>query len=541
MLPVSAPECAASTYDATEGGTLEVHSGPSSVSTLARVDSKKVHRLVVPEEAIPIPLPPTNRPPAKKKVSRWILWQLWFNTYRKLFGFVFTLNMFGIGLAASGHLPYAEKYAGTMTFANLNFAILMRNELFGRFLYLFVNTYFAKVAIALVQPLFRIWCLSLSVAAAMVEAGLYIRSSGGIHSGCALSGIGWFTLKVVNNFRHHSVNHNYILVIGTITNISAIVTAMSAFPWVRNTHHNVFERHHRFVGWLSLVLIWVFTILEDSYNPDNRSWKLSCAAHPPPAELLACSLTPASIIAPWLCVREVPVDIELPSPKVAIIRFKRGMQQGLLGRISHTPIMEYHIFGIVSEGTHAEYHYMICAIMAGLAGDFTRGLVNNPPRTLWTRELKFAGVSNTSTLYKRGIRICTGTGIGAALSTCLQSPHWYLIWIGSDQEKTFGPTISGLVHRHIGPERLLLWDSKLRGGRPDTMRILKEVYYTWDAEVVFITSNYVGNSEIMRGCKEAGIPAFGTLWDFVSVVFVVRTDIRLTTVLAVNGTAQAFI
>jgi len=34
--------------------------------------------------------------------------------------------------------------------------------------------------------------------------------------------------------------------------------------------------------------------------------------------------------------------------------------------------------------------------------------------------------------------------------------------------------------------------------------------------VVFITSNYTGNSEIMQGCKDAGIPAFGTLWDFVS-------------------------
>lgn len=34
--------------------------------------------------------------------------------------------------------------------------------------------------------------------------------------------------------------------------------------------------------------------------------------------------------------------------------------------------------------------------------------------------------------------------------------------IGSDQEKTFGPTISGLIHRNIEPERLLLWDSKVR-------------------------------------------------------------------------------
>ena len=89
---------------------------------------------------------------------------------------------------------------------------------------------------------------------------------------------------------------------------------------------------------------------------------------------------------------------------------------------------------------------------------------------------------------------------------------------GSDQEKTFGPTISGLIHRHIEPERLLLWDSKVRGGRPDTMKILKEVYDSWQAEgtlsapllldlvlisylVIFITSNYIGNSEMMQVCN----------------------------------------
>jgi hypothetical protein len=122
--------------------------------------------------------------------------------------------------------------------------------------------------------------------------------------------------------------------------------------------------------------------------------------------------------------------------------------------------------------------------------------------------LQFAGVSNTSTLYKRGIRICTGTGLGAALSTCLQSPDWYLIWIGSDQEKTFGPTISRLIHDNLGPERLCLWDTRARDGRPDVMKLVKDAYKSWGAEVVFITSNYQGNQEIMEGCKEAGIPAF---------------------------------
>ena len=32
--------------------------------------------------------------------------------------------------------------------------------------------------------------------------------------------------------------------------------------------------------------------------------------------------------------------------------------------------------------------------------------------------------------------------------------------------------------------------------------------------VVFITSNYEGNQELMEGCKEHGMHAFGTLWDF---------------------------
>jgi hypothetical protein len=70
-----------------------------------------------------------------------------------------------------------------------------------------------------------------------------------------------------------------------------------------------------------------------------------------------------------------------------------------------------------------------------------------------------------------------------------------------------------------------LWDSKQRGGqlsdimgvqvltsslggRPDVMKLLQEVYTSWCAEVVFITSNFQGNKEIMEGCKIAGIPAF---------------------------------
>lgn len=49
------------------------------------------------------------------------------------------------GFAVSGHFPYAKRYAGAFAVANFNFSILMRNEVFGRILYIIINGLFAKV------------------------------------------------------------------------------------------------------------------------------------------------------------------------------------------------------------------------------------------------------------------------------------------------------------------------------------------------------------------------------------------------------------
>lgn len=63
------------------------------------------------------------------------------------------------------------------------------------------------------------------------------------------------------------------------------------------------------------------------------------------------------------------------------------------------------------------------------------------------------------------------------------------------------------------------------GGRPDVMKLIREAYYSWNAEVVFITSNYQGNREMMEGCKVAGIPAFVSAtpflpdWSGLNIVF----------------------
>lgn len=79
---------------------------------------------------------PKKSAPVKRKISRWILFELWFNVYRRFFTFVVVFNLIGIILAATGHFRYAENHLGALVLGNLLMAILMRNELFVRFLYL---------------------------------------------------------------------------------------------------------------------------------------------------------------------------------------------------------------------------------------------------------------------------------------------------------------------------------------------------------------------------------------------------------------------
>ena len=88
----------------------------------------------------------------------------------------------------------------------------------------------------------------------------------------------WLLYKIVDILIHRSIQHSSVLATGIITNVAVMVSILSAFPWVRksvhtftsdetsrrpkrpltdnldSTHHNVFERHHRFIGWLGLAV-----------------------------------------------------------------------------------------------------------------------------------------------------------------------------------------------------------------------------------------------------------------------------------------------
>jgi hypothetical protein len=159
-------------YNDAEKGTLDVRS--PQLADLAKDEKKAADIEVFAVQSLKkdAPVTPSNvaKPPpapakpAKAKTPLWVLWIIWYNSYRygiilqhiwsnthpsdlsrRFFTVVFTVNFIGIGFAIAGKWPYAAKYPGALVVGNLNVSVLVRNEIFGRCLYLFVNTFFAKV------------------------------------------------------------------------------------------------------------------------------------------------------------------------------------------------------------------------------------------------------------------------------------------------------------------------------------------------------------------------------------------------------------
>jgi hypothetical protein len=67
----------------------------------------------------------------------------------------------------------------------------------------------------------------------------FIQQIGGIHSGCATSGVAWFIFLVVRTFQRHVAKHTpkVVLAWGVITLVVVVITLVAATPWIRAHHH----------------------------------------------------------------------------------------------------------------------------------------------------------------------------------------------------------------------------------------------------------------------------------------------------------------
>nr|KYP43295.1 hypothetical protein KK1_035251 [Cajanus cajan] len=375
--------------------------------------------------------------PARKNESRVsviLLDQGLFTVYKRLFVMCLALNVTGLVLASTGHFPYARNRAALFSIGNILALTLCRSEAFLRVVF--------WVA---VKTLGRSWVpLFLKTATTSL-----LQSLGGIHSGCGVSSIAWLVYALVLTLKDR--DNTSTLIIGVSSSILALLclTSLAAFPLVRHLHHNVFERTHRFAGWMALCLLWAFIMLTISYDPKSRSYSKELGSRVVKSQefWVTVGIT-VLIIMPWLTVRRVGVKVSSASGHASMIRFEGGIKAGILGRISPSPLSEWHAFGIISDGK--KEHMML----AGAVGDFTKSL-----------------------------------GI----------------------EQNFGKEIKEMVSGYP-KEKVILHDTAVLG-RPNVSHLSVSAAKNWGVEVVIVTSNPEGSRDVVNACKQVGIAAFGPIWD----------------------------
>ena len=127
--PVHTSEKEPISYDVSPLSLNTAHTSSTTISSLPVTDTRTPN--------LSLTHAPSQKPlPSPKKPKRRTLLSLWFHTYRKFFIFTTLLNFIGIVLASLGRFQYAENHLGALVLGNLLFAVLMRNELLLRVLYM---------------------------------------------------------------------------------------------------------------------------------------------------------------------------------------------------------------------------------------------------------------------------------------------------------------------------------------------------------------------------------------------------------------------
>ncbi|KAK9150461.1 hypothetical protein Syun_008770 [Stephania yunnanensis] len=438
----------------------------------------------------------THPKKTKSRLSVILLDQGLFTIYKRLFMLSLVLNITALVLAATGHFMYARNRATLFSIGNILALTLCRCEAFLRIVFWLAVNLFGRSWVPLKMK---------------TSTTSFLQSLGGIHSGCGVSSIGWLVYAIVLTLKDRANTSNEIIAVAAAIFVLLCLSSLAAFPLVRHLHHNVFERTHRFAGWSALLLLWAFIILKIGYNPKTKSYNnLKASNLMKTQEFWFTAVITAIIILPWLTVRRVAVKITHNSTHASVIKFEgNGVKAGILGRISPSPLSEWHAFGIISDG---EKDHMM---LAGAVGDFTKSLVSNPPSHLWVRKVHFAGLPYLMNMYERVQMVATGSGICVFLSFLMQRSRAEVrvLWVAKGVEENYGREIKEAVYSGVAAGKVVVYDSGLRGGRPNVGKMSVEEAKRWGAQVVVVTSNPEGSRDVVRACENAGIPAFGPIWD----------------------------
>ncbi|CAO2652167.1 Nn.00g004500.m01.CDS01 [Neocucurbitaria sp. VM-36] len=420
----------------------------------------------------------------------------WLTAYRILIGLTFTANIAVLIAWLQMDLTLAGMLQATS--ANILVAVLVRQEDL-------INTSFSIIAKTPTT-------LPLRIRTFLADFHHY----GGLHIGCAVSALMWYCLFIVTN-THHAVNNVHLgkmtgWLWADIVTCYAFLTfilfvCVTAHPRLRARFHNTFEHTHRFGGWAALLVLWVNSGTSTKAQNANRSLYQS------PSIWLLTVVT-CLIILPWLRIRRVPIQAEAVSSREVKLTFPYpNMPYTSTTRFSLSPLMEWHAFATIPSADG-----FTASIIVSQAGDWTKSIIQNPPREIWIRKPPTANFLAFTPVFNSVLLVATGAGIGPMLSL-LKSPaiakmkaegrQVRVMWCVYDPDAPHWRFVQETITKVDPMPRI--FDS--RQGRPDLAFEARYMRHVCDIEAVMVVSNKKVTDDVVREVKVHGGAAYGAVFD----------------------------
>ncbi|KAK2028252.1 AMP-binding enzyme [Colletotrichum zoysiae] len=340
---------------------------------------------------------------------------------------------------------------------------------------------------------------------------------GGVHSGAAVCAGAWLLATNISDevcqlaecsaWGYQSTASKVVswMLTGLFT-----ITIGLAWPSFRKTHHDLFERTHRFVGWTMLGLFWVQVVLgANDGRTANVSLGAACVRSPGIWMLAAATM---SIASSWMFLRRVSVEAEVLSNHAVRLHFGYTVPvNGSFVRLSRRPLLEWHSFATIPAPEKVGDRPKGFSLVISNAGDWTKNCIEKPPSHIWVRSVPTCGVMRIATCFNSVVVIATGSGIGPLLGHIQdQTCPTQLIWSTSRPEQTFGKPLVDTIKSKV--PGAVIHDTKTMG-HPDLVKMGYNMVKIFQAEAVIIIANEKITKKVVYGLETRGIPAYGAIWD----------------------------
>jgi hypothetical protein len=406
--------------------------------------------------------------------------------------FVLAGNVVTALLLVSGRsAPSALTSTVTAASINIGLAVLVRQQ------------YFVNVLFWMATSVPLGWPLRVRSALAQVH-----QFSGGVHVGCALSAIGWFTAftaMTAGGLVTGPDTGSDMALLAVAAAILAVLGGMTvcARPTARERRHDRYELTHRYGGWLSVVFFAALTVLMAVRT--GGSVVAALAASPGTWIVLAVGVF---VGVPWLQLRHIPVSVVTPSDHVALVTLDRGrrVRPGTASRIARRPLGEWHAFADMPSPDADASRMAVSRV-----GDWTARFIADRPESVWVRGVPTAGVVSVARLFHRVVWVATGSGIAPCLPQLLCDPTpARLVWVTRNPERTYGPELVGEIL--AAQPDTLLYDTDAYG-QPDLAGLAYRVCRETGAEAVICISNRKTTLRLVAQLRQRGMTAIGPVWD----------------------------